>query len=54
MPENTAENTNQPGQGPANAPNPDQLVRQVAEQVWALWLEEMRLERERRSAIVRR
>jgi hypothetical protein len=53
-PDNTTENSDQQSQGPANAPNPDQIVRQVAERVWAMWQEEMRLERERRSAIVRR
>lgn len=31
----------------------DDLVRQVAERVWQLWQQELRLERERRSDIRR-
>jgi hypothetical protein len=52
-PDSTTESTRQSEQQ-GNAPNPDQLVRQVAERVWAMWQEEMRLERERRSATIRR
>ncbi len=53
-PDNTTDSTNTPAAEAGNAPSPDQLVRQVAERVWALWQEEMRLERERRSATIRR
>jgi hypothetical protein len=40
-------------QEPNNNTRQDDLVRQVAERVWQLWQQELRLERERRSDIRR-
>jgi hypothetical protein len=42
----------QPGQNSnqeSNHTSQDDLVRQIAERVWQLWQQELRLERERRS-----